>query len=159
VATPFGNGAGTLRMAGGNLLVSADRGTAANNIQNPVVFSANGEFQANGTSEPGTWFSRKLHRHRGHVHHSSDGAAGTGGIDVRLTNTFTFTRPLTFAVDNAGNIAQLSVWNRADLGDQAYTGLITDQGASAARSPPPARRQGHLHSTEHLCGWHLVERR
>jgi len=45
-------------------------------------------------------------------------------------------------VDNAGNIAQLSVWNRADLGDQAYTGLITDQGASAARSPPPARAAG-----------------
>jgi autotransporter-associated beta strand protein len=130
VATPFGNGAGGLFLAGGNLILAGDRGTTGNNLQNPLVMTADTEFLSNGTTGARNLvFGGPITTTAGTLTLHHNGGAGTGTLDVRLTNSFTFSRPITFVVDNTGNAAQLSVWNTLSIGDQVYSGLISGPGS------------------------------
>ncbi|MCX6890378.1 MAG: Ig-like domain repeat protein, partial [Verrucomicrobia bacterium] len=145
----FGNGAGAINLAGGNIGVTADRGVSSANIINRVNMTANAEIMAataTGTRNivfGGVWTTTSGTL----TLHSTQVGVGPATLNVRFTNAFTFSQPITFAVDTAGNFVNLDVWNRADLGDQTYNGLISGPG-SIKRSISTAGTGGKVTFTQ-----------
>src|SRR6185436_14908970 len=141
VVSPFGSG--TLNWGGGGIIVTADRGTTANNITNPINMTADFELQAlTTTGTRNLVFGSVPSASAGTLTiHNTEAVNGPGVLDVRFTNTFTFPRPIALVVDFGTNGAQLSIWNRADLGDQNYSGVISGNG-SIRRSATTANTGG-----------------
>jgi autotransporter-associated beta strand protein len=141
VVSPFGSG--TLNWGGGGIIVTADRGTTANNITNPINMTADFELQAQTTTGTRNLvFGSVPSASAGTLTiHNTEATNGPGVLDVRFTNTFTFPRPIALVVDFGTNGAQLSIWNRADLGDQNYSGVISGNG-SIRRSATTANTGG-----------------
>jgi autotransporter-associated beta strand protein len=139
VVTPFGDGSGSLNLNGGNLISTADRGTTANNIKNPMNMTADTEFQsATTTGTRNLVFGGVITGSAGTLTlHNTETTNGAALFDVRFTNSFTFARPIVLAVDAAGNNTQLSVWNRLDLGDQTYSGIISGPGSIRRSTTTP----------------------
>jgi len=126
-SAPFGNGTGTIILSGGNISVSVDRGVSANNIVNPLLMTANTEFQApTTTGTRNLTFGGPLTGTAGTLTlHNTSGTAGPAAFNVRFTNSFSFDQPITSVIDTAGNTNQMEIWNRADLGAQTYNGVIS----------------------------------
>jgi len=125
----LGTGAGALNLAGGNLLIMNDRGTTANNLINPINLSANAEIQANTTTGTrNAVFGGVITGSAGTLTLHNTGTTGPATFAVRFTNAFTFGQPIVGIVDAATpgpNAVTLTVYNRADLGDQKYDGIIS----------------------------------
>ena len=60
----FGNGTGTLRLAGGNIFVTADRGVSSGLIANPINMSANCTISGAGTASDKTGVVKSQSRGR-----------------------------------------------------------------------------------------------
>ena len=127
VVTPFGSGTGTIVLSGGNIVVTADRGTSANNIVNPLLLTASSELQAaTTTGTRNLTFGGALTGTAGTLTlHNTSASAGPGTFNVRFTNGFTFNRPISSVVDTASNSNQFEIWNRIEVGDQVYNGVIS----------------------------------
>ena len=145
----FGNGAGAINLAGGNIAITADRGVSSANITNPVSLSVNSEIQAaTSTGTRNVVFGGVWTTTAGTLTlHNTQATVGPATLNVRFTNAFTFSQPITFAVDTAGNFVNLDIWNRADLGDQTYSGLISGPG-SLKRSITTAGTGGKVTFTQ-----------
>lgn len=126
--TPFGGSAGTLNWAGGGIRTTADRGTTANNILNPINLT--GDFELLSAPTSGTRnlvFGGVLGGSAGTLTiHNNQTNAGTATMEVRFTNAFMFTRPIQLLVDTPGYFAQLSSFNVSNV--QHYAGVISGNG-------------------------------
>jgi len=127
VATPFGSG--TFYWAGGKLALTGDRSSAAA-ILNPINMIASTElFAATTSGTRNLIFGGAITGTAGTLTiHNTQATVGPATFAVRFTNTFSFSRPITFAVDTFGNFAELDIYNRIDLGDQTYGGVISGPG-------------------------------
>ncbi len=129
----FGDGSGTLNLNGGNLIVTANRGTTANILKNPIYLAADAELigSATSASERNAVFGGPITTTAGTltIRNVDPTANNDSTFDVRFTNSFNFTRPIVLLANTTGNHVRLSMWNAEGAGEQAYTALISGNGS------------------------------
>jgi fibronectin-binding autotransporter adhesin len=131
-ATPFGATNGTVKLAGGKINVTLNRGTTGTeNILNPLSITGASIIEAATTT------GSRFITFGGPV--SSTGGSltilnnettnGPGLFCVVFTNAATVGVPIAITNTTAGDQAQLCVWNFSNVGDQVYNGIISGPGS------------------------------
>jgi autotransporter-associated beta strand protein len=132
----FGNGAGTVNLAGGYILAISTR--AGNNIANPMVMLGNFTIYANSSVTPSTRylpFSGTWGGSSGQLTIENLGAAGTI-FDVSLRGGgFNFTQPISIGsgleVSGASSVLEVASTN----GTQTFSGVLSGPGSLLRTAP------------------------
>jgi len=129
--TPFGNGTGTINLAGGNINTTLNRGTTAENILNPVSISGNSELLATTTTGVRfLTFGGPVSSTGGSLTiTNTETTNGPALFCVVFTNTVTLNIPVILTNGAGGDLAQLAIWNFSAVGDQTYNGVISGSGS------------------------------
>jgi autotransporter-associated beta strand protein len=124
-SAPFGDG--TLRLAGGNLIITANR-SAANTITNPVVMTSN------CTISNASAATTQILIRSGGPWTISGGTltirnpnSATGEFDLLLTNAVTCTRPVIVGVSGDTGLCEMT-FNNDGTADQNFSGVISGNG-------------------------------